>query len=411
MAFGDDPIDESLMAAWRTFCAQLEQAGERVFKDANPATPLHRADGFRYLAQNLGQAFDLALETRNTKFPLFHRFASPLCKLGADNADCIYIQAWIDGESVYRVTGTKGQARMWNFTVQGPRPASGGLHDPFGDTPEANILGNELVTDADGRFELFIGGERQGQNWLPTTPGSRKIFFRQFFDRFDEEPAQVTIERAGMNAPRPMPDPPELIAAMNWAGDFCFNAVDYWPDFLWKSPLIDSAAINRFAAANLSPPTTPLSPEDEEQERRRGRVVTQMHWRLNPDEALVVSFDAFDEFWMLTNEAIFGNSMDFLYRPVSYSQGRTPVDSDGRVRLVLAGRDPGLANWIDTQGFAEGVLNFRNGSTRFLPMIETETMALADVVQRLHESPRMNETERTAQMLERFRAIKQRFWF
>ena len=409
MAFGDDPIDESLMAAWRTFCAQLEQAGERVFKDANPATPLHRADGFRYLAQNLGQAFDLALETRNTKFPLFHRFASPLCKLGADNADCIYIQAWIDGESVYRVTGTKGQARMWNFTVQGPRPASGGLHDPFGDTPEANILGNELVTDADGRFELFIGGERQGQNWLPTTPGSRKIFFRQFFDRFDEEPAQVTIERAGMNAPRPMPDPPELIAAMNWAGDFCFNAVDYWPDFLWKSPLIDSAAINRFAAANLSPPTTPLSPEDEEQERRRGRVVTQMHWRLNPDEALVVSFDAFDEFWMLTNEAIFGNSMDFLYRPVSYSQGRTPVDSDGRVRLVLAGRDPGLANWIDTQGFAEGVLNFRNGSTRFLPMIETETMALADVAQRLPDSPRMDETARTAQMLERFRAIKRRF--
>lgn len=409
MAFGDDPIDHDLQGAWRRFCQRLEQAGERVFKAENPATPLHRADGFRYLTQNLGQAFDLALETRNTRFPVFHRFVTPLCKLGSDNADCIYLQAWIDGESIYRVSGTKGQARMWNFTIQGPRPETGGLHDPFGDTPQANLLGNELVTDANGRFELFIGGERQGQNWLPTTPGSRKIFFRQFFDRFDEEPAQVTIERIGMTEPRPMPDPAELMAAMAWAGDFCFNAVDYWPDFLWRSPLIDPAAINRFAAANLAPPTTPLSAEAEEQERRRGRVVTQMHWRLAQDEALVISFKAFDEFWMFTSEAIFGNSMDYLYRPVSYSQGRTSVDVDGQVRLVLAHRDPGLENWIDTQGFAEGVINFRNGTTRFIPAIETELMAVAELPGRLAGSARMDREGRQAQMLERYYQIKQRF--
>ena len=411
MAYGDDPADEPLLAAWRAFCARLEQAGTRVFKDENPATPLQRADGFRYLAQNLGQAFDLALETRNPRFPLFHRFASPLCKLGSDNADCIYLQAWINGESVYRVTGRKGQARMWNFTIQGPRPAQGGLHDPFGDTPEANILGDELVTNADGPFELFIGGARQGQNWLPTTPGSRKIFFRQFFDRFDEEPASVTIERIGMAEPRPMPDPAELIAAMEWAGDFCFNAVDYWPDFLWKSPLIDAAALNRFAAAKLRSPATPLSPEAEEQERRRGRVVTQMHWRLRPDEALIVSFAAFDDFWMFTNEAVFGNSMDYLYRPVSYSQGRTPVDPDGMVRLVLAGPDPGIANWIDNQGFSEGVLSYRNGSTRKIPAIETQLVALVDLAGHLPTSSRLNRLARTAQLLERYRAIKRRFAF
>lgn len=409
MAFGDHLADEPLMAAWRSFCARLEQAGERVFKDQNPATALQRADGFRYLAQNLGQAFDLALETRNPQFPLFHRFASPTCKLGSDNADCTYLQAWIDGASVYRVSGTKGQARMWNFTIQGPRPASGGLHDPFGDTPEANILGDELFTDAGGRFELFIGGERQGPNWLPTTPGSRKIFFRQFFDRFDEEPAQVTIERIGMTGPRPMPDPAELVAAMEWAGEFCFNTVDYWPDFLWKSPLIDPAAINRFAAANLNPPAAQLSQEAEEQERRRGRVVTQMHWKLAHDEALVVSFDAFDDFWMFTNEAVFGNSMDYLYRPVSYSQGRTPVDRDGKVRLVLAHSDPGFANWIDTQGFAEGVLNFRNGSTRRIPRLETVTVPQSDLPQHLSQAPRMNSAARTEQMLARYRAIKRRF--
>ena len=62
MAFGDGSDDVALRDAWREFCARLQSAGEGIFKDYNPAGPLQRADGFRFLTQNLGQAFDLALE-------------------------------------------------------------------------------------------------------------------------------------------------------------------------------------------------------------------------------------------------------------------------------------------------------------------------------------------------------------
>src|SRR4030095_10483652 len=68
MAFGDSPADASPRQAWIEFCRRLQEAGERVFKDFNPPTPLHRADGFRFLTQNLGQAFDLALETKDTRY-------------------------------------------------------------------------------------------------------------------------------------------------------------------------------------------------------------------------------------------------------------------------------------------------------------------------------------------------------
>ena len=122
MAFGDSPDDESLRNAWQKFCHRLQEAGERVFKDYNPATPLHRADAFRFLTQNLGQAFDLALETKDTKYPVLHPFCTPHRKLGGDAADFIYLQAWIDGESVYKISGNRGTARFLNFTVQGPRP-------------------------------------------------------------------------------------------------------------------------------------------------------------------------------------------------------------------------------------------------------------------------------------------------
>jgi len=54
MAFGDSPSDAALQAAWADFCARLQAAGDRAFKDHNPATPLQRADAFRFLTQNLG---------------------------------------------------------------------------------------------------------------------------------------------------------------------------------------------------------------------------------------------------------------------------------------------------------------------------------------------------------------------
>ena len=150
MAFRDCPDDQALSEAWKTFCARLQAAGEQVFKDDNPATPLHRADAFRFLTQNLGQAFDLSLESRNTRFPELHHFAGPHRKLGGDAADFAYQQAWIDGQSTYRITGNRGTCRFLNITVQGPRPEKipgteiRSLHEPFGDIPEANLFGHQL---------------------------------------------------------------------------------------------------------------------------------------------------------------------------------------------------------------------------------------------------------------------------
>src|ERR1700754_4682068 len=122
MAFGDSPDDVPLREAWAIVCDRLKAAGDRVFKDHNPATPPHRVDAFRFLTQNLGQAFDLALETKDTRFPMLHAFCSPTRKLGGDCADFTYHQAWIDGGSIYRITGNRGTARFFNVTVQGPRP-------------------------------------------------------------------------------------------------------------------------------------------------------------------------------------------------------------------------------------------------------------------------------------------------
>jgi hypothetical protein len=414
-SFGQCPADEPLHDAWERFCDQLKAAGALVFKGPNPPTALHRVDGFRYLTQNLSQAFDLALETKNTKYPALELFCSPTRKLGSDNADCIYQQVWIDGQSVYKIAGTKGSARMFNIAVQGPRRAdaygkaqSRPLMDPFGDAPETNIFGSQLITDWDGSFELYIGGEKQGQNWLPTTPGSRKLFIRQYFDSWEENPAAFSIERVGMDTPRPIPTPDEMIEAMRWAGQFCYDCVDYWPDWVWESGTVPPDAINRFAAPEYLAAVHGTSKDSVDS--RRGRLATSMRWKFANDEALIVEFDDYDGFWMFTNEGVFGDSMDYLYRPVSYSTSRTAVDPDGKVRLVMCAADPGYANWIDNQGYITGQLTFRNVMSRHAPELRTKMVKFADLANHMPpNSSRATREDRIAAMHARFDAIRRRY--
>jgi hypothetical protein len=408
MAFGDSPCDEALQEAWRQFCARLQKAGERAFKDYNPASPLQRADAFRFLTQNLGQAFDLALETRDTRYPELHAFCNPHRKLGGDAADFTYLQSWIDGQSVYRIYGNRGTARFLNFTVQGPRPETQpgtgwpSLHDPFGDIPEANLLGHQLQTSADGSFELYVGGPQRGPNWLPTTAGSRKLFVRQGFDHWDELPARIQIERIGMTEPRPLPTPDTMIGAMDWAGRFVAAVMDDWPDHPYRySPAVDAKNVNRFAQDAAA---------DGGADARRGRAIAHMCWQLAADEALVIEFDRHDNFWMLTNMGVFFNSMDYLYRPVSYTPSRTTVDSDGKVRLVLCHDDPGYHNWLDTQGFERGNVTYRNLMTEAQTLIGTRLVKRSALSEALPgDTAKLSRAERIEQMKARVAGIRRRY--
>lgn len=409
MAFGDSRDDEKLQSAWKEFCERLQQAGERVFKDSNPAAPLHRADAFRFLTQNLGQAFDLALETKDTRYPAVHTFCTPFCKLGGDSADFIYQQAWIDGHSVYKVSGNRGTARFLNFTIQGPRPQQQpgtgwpSLHEPFGDIPEANLFGHELTTQWDGSFELYIGGTRQAPNWLPTTAGSRKLFIRQGFDRWSELPARIRIERVGMSEPRPLPTPQVMMEAMDWAGQFLTGLMNDWPDhpYQYSGGVVDATHVNVFPGAPKG---------DAASDKKRGRAVAHLCWEIEPDEALIIEFDSHEGFWMMTNMGVFFNSMDYLYRPVSFTPSRTKVDADGKIRLILSHEDPGFANWMDTQGFRRGNVTYRCLMSEARTVFHTKVVERARLGSELSpDTARVSPEERVRQMRERFDGIRQRY--
>jgi hypothetical protein len=71
-------------------------------------------------------------------------------------------------------------------------------------------------------------------------------------------------------------------------------------------------------------------------------------------------------------------SLEWRERRVSLNSFHARHEADGRtVRIVVAARDPGHPNWIDTAGHAEGPMSLRwargDGT---LPEVRTRVVAL-----------------------------------
>jgi hypothetical protein len=404
MAFGDNPNDDSLRDAWYALCDQIKEAADHVFKDDSGASDGERTNAFRYLTQNLSQAFDLFLENRTDRYPGIHAFCGPTRKLGADNPDCIYLQSWINDHDTFRISGTRGTARMFNIAVQGQW--TGSLHEPFGDRPVANVFGDELETDWNGNFELWISPDPHPGNWIRSEPGTRKVFYRQYFDHWDEVPASYRIERVGSDeGPPPAIEPAWLIESFERAGRFVVDVTKDWPDVLFERHG-NYERVNEFVRYGQVSDAA-----HEAADARRGRVIQQLHWNIEPDESLLIEFEADPEwFWQFGACTVFGASLEFRYRQVSLTSGMSPVDPDGTTRIVLSHHDPGFANWLDTQDHTRGWLLFRNMLTRDVPDIRTRVVKAAGVEREIGDvATRISPQERQAELRRRRLANLRRY--
>jgi hypothetical protein len=111
---------------------------------------------------------------------------------------------------------------------------------------------------------------------------------------------------------------------------------------------------------NMAPNT--MSPAQTQ--RGMGGLVTQGlahgHFRLDEDEAVIIDYE-------LAGAAYVSLQLsDWLYRSLdagqvqsSLTRAQSVVDPDGRVRAVVARKDPGVANWLDPAGFEHLLLLHR----------------------------------------------------
>lgn len=334
--------------AWAELCDALKQAGQVILAPDQPQDELTRAEGFRYLSRITRAALQTFVEHNDPRAPVLQRVVHETAKMGADNPDNVYLNAAISGAYRYRITGTRGTVHFLSFATQVGHYGRGN-----GMPPTGQIDTSDLAVRADGTFEVLLSCERppelgEGRTWLPMTADSGTLIVRQ--SRLDpgERIAELRIERIdGERAPAPL-------TAEQLAAGFESTAM-----LVNGAPMLFAAWARMFQAH-----TNQLPRFDQETSNRFGGLADiayyHSYWRLAEDEALVI--DATPprcDHWNFQLNNHWMESLDYRYHRIHVNTATATARADGSVRIVVAHRDPGVPNWIETTGHAFGTMCFR----------------------------------------------------
>jgi hypothetical protein len=135
-------------------------------------------------------------------------------------------------------------------------------------------------------------------------------------------------------------------------------------------------------------------------------------WELAAGQALVIDCQAPRArywSWQLYSVPWF-ESLDLANRISSLNGTQMAVDPDGRFRLVVAAEDPGVPNWLDTEGRTTGLIAYRWVWAESAPVPSCRTVTLADVRGALPAgTPVVDAAARRQSIVARRRALARRF--
>lgn len=296
--------------------------------------------------------------------PTFRKIVSPTRKFTGDNPDAIYYEAPVRGGLVYRVRGKMAGAVYVSITVEtGPRDGTMGTG--------TNGVINDTMFDvaADGSFEIAIGGPAKARNWLALPDDANRLTTRHYFEeeRFgaadDLRAVPLSIEIVGgERRPVETPNDGSIAAGIRRVAGFVrARTLGMPPMANREQPAFVSRQPNVFA-----PPVKPgqlgLAAFDA--------AYSLAPYVIGPDQALVMTGrwprcrSGYVCLW--TRHQM---TYDYVNRKVGLNRKQTKLEADGSFRIVLAHRDPGVPNWLDSEGRPFGLVFWRF----FLPEGEIET--------------------------------------
>jgi hypothetical protein len=134
-------------------------------------------------------------------------------------------------------------------------------------------------------------------------------------------------------------------------------------------------------------------------------------WELGPDEALILEVEPPEGVhWSYSLGNPWWETIHCGRHQSRLNVHQAVVDSDGLVRVVLCGRDPGVANWLDTAGYNNGAMILRCVRTTTAPTPRARVVSFDDVASALPaETKRITPDERASVLERRRRAVHERF--
>lgn len=351
---------ERLDAAWKLWVESQEAAIETVRSaEGVPRTDVDMAEGYRWVTRLVSLAQEWFVEKSDPLHPQLFQSQTEYRKLLVDNPDVRYAFCALDETRTYRLVGRRGDAAYIGLTFGTP-VGKGQVGGRTGTTVQAHV--DQFDHGPGGEVEIAFGpasdpGAAGFRHWIDLPPGTGQLAVREtFFDRRRDAPSDLRVELVG-DAPPPVPGVEEVAATLEFAGLFvqfvAATAVTMWRDTLGN--------VNHFGGTSGSHHVD--SQEDEVRSHSNPEMTYHGgRWDLEVDEALVITVhEPTTEFlyWGLTTASAWMESLDYRYTTTNLNNRTAQRSEDGSWRLVIAPRDPGVANWLDTQGRLTGYMIVR----------------------------------------------------
>lgn len=351
-ATGAGPETESGKAYAELMQALKEVEADYLSAERRVTRPGDVSDGHRFLLHVLQTALFLRFEY-DPERPSFRRIVSPTRKLLGDQGDAIYFEAPIQGDRRYRIRGNTADAVYTSFTVE-----AGGEVGGYPERTEGAINDTQMTIAKDGSYEILLGPDVSGPNTIRIPADARTVTTRSYFENVEPVAADplkfipIAIDPVEDPGPAPTPDDASIAESIRRVIRYLRgNSVDQPVPDPANTPSWVSLVPNQFNA--------PAKPEGMAFAAPDNAYASTIYV-LRPDQALVIegSFPRcrFASV-MLWNRYL--QSYDYRSRQISLNRAQTKLDANGRYRIVIAGSDPGLPNWIDTEGRPSGMVYWR----------------------------------------------------
>ncbi len=308
-------------------------------------------EGLQYLAGGIAACTHLAFDY-DRDHPFLQSGTGPFTKMGLDNPDTLYFGTRVQAGRDYVVTGTRGTTTDLSFQLLG------------GEYTDDNVPDSETAFD-DRQLDIGANGDYE---WRFTPKTNAQLVIREVYNDWSAQRGKVAIARVDTAGTAPPPLTNELIEKrFAVAGKQLVQRIKTWLQFpQW---FYMNIPVNTMVAPRLTP----------------GGLATQYssagHFELTPDQALVITLPATDAPYLgFQLGSLWYVSLDYINHQSSLNGTQAQVDADGKIRIVVADRNPGVTNWVETLGHRKGFLQFRwQRVSRELTEADGPTVELIDI--------------------------------
>jgi len=310
--------------------AAIAEAEQLVASAPHIETDADLLEGMQYLAGCIAGCMHLAFDYERDH-PFLQSGTGPFTKMGLDNPDTLYFGTRVHAGHDYVVTGRRGTTTDLSFQLLG-----GEYTDDNVPASQAAFDDRELDIAPDGSFE-----------WRVTPKNAGQLVMREVYADWSAQRGTLTISRLDTAGTAPPPLTRETIEKRYaTAGKQLVNRVKTWLQFPQWFYL--DIPVNTMVAPRLTP----------------GGLATQYssvgHYDLREDQALVITIPVSDAPYLgFQLGSLWYISLDYINHQTSLNNTQAQADPDGKVRIVVANRNPGVTNWVETLGHRRGFLQFR----------------------------------------------------